>query len=579
MEGAGTLMTAEERYKITSEDFADLMLEYNLNMRTFDRFPDATIQIMNDKYAIVYVPASQLNARTINQYGYSVVPACYGLDSAISLEASGVTRLRRLPAFDLLGEGVLIGIIDTGIDYTHPAFLHEDGTTRITAIWDQTIESDNFPQNYFYGTQYLAEEINRALQSENPLEIVPSRDEIGHGTALAGIAAGSEIEESNFSGVAPFSDLVIVKLKQAKSVLRDFFIIPQDVPCYQENDIMWGFQYIIEAARNLNRPVAVCVGLGSSQGSHDGHGALSDLLSTGGDFSGVAVVISAGNEGNARRHFYSEIDEDIGYSTLEISVADDEPGFSMEIWGAAPNTYSIDILSPTGEYIPRIPEGLRVTREIGFVFERTTITVDYQMVETSTGDQLILLRFRDPTPGIWRLQVYTRGDLRGTFHTWLPVDEFILEDTYFVQSDPYTTITSPGNSPVPITVTAYNPDNNNLYQRSSRGYSRIDVIKPEVAAPGVNLQSPDLSQGFGTTTGTGAAAAHTAGIAALLLQWGIVRENYPGIDTVEVKKFIIRGTRTNPSLVYPNRDWGYGILDIYNVFNVLRAESQPTPSI
>lgn len=567
-------MTEEERNKITSNDFADLMVEYNQNMRAFDRFPNATIHIMNDKYALVYVPGSQLTARAISQYGYSVIPACYGLDSSISLESSGVTRLRRLPAFNIRGEGVLVGIIDTGIDYTHPAFLHQDGTTRIVAIWDQTIRSDNFPENYFFGTQYLADEINQALKSANPFEVVPSKDEIGHGTALAGIAAGSEIEANNFSGVAPASDLIVVKLKQAKPLLRDFFIIPQNVPCFQENDIMWAFQYIIESARNLNRPVAVCIGLGSSQGSHDGYGALSDLLSTGGDFPGIAVSIAGGNEGNTRRHFYSEIDKDIGYSTLEVSVADDEPGFSMEIWGAAPNTYSIDILSPTGEYIPRIPESLLVNRDIGFVFEKTSISVDYQLVESSTGDQLILLRFRNPTPGIWRLQVYGRGDLRGTFHSWLPMNGFISDNTYYVQSDPYTTITSPGNSPVPLTVTAYNPDSNNLYQRSSRGFTRIDIVKPEIAAPGVNIQSPNLNHGFATTTGTSAAAAHTTGIVALILEWGIVRGNYPGIDSVEVKKFIIRGAQTNPSLTYPNRDWGYGMLDIYNVFNVLRAEPQ-----
>jgi subtilisin family serine protease len=151
---------------------------------------------------------------------------------------------------------------------------------------------------------------------------------------------------------------------------------------------------------------------------------------------------------------------------------------------------------------------------------------------------------------------------------------FISENTYFIQSDPYTTITSPGNGLVPITVTAYNPINNNLYQRASRGYTRIDVIKPELAAPGVNIQAPTLEHGFTEISGTGAAAAHTAGVTAILLEWGIVRNNYPGIDTVEVKKFLIRGASRSPTQTYPNRDWGYGILDIYNVFDLLRADTQ-----
>ncbi len=567
-------MTEEERRRIVSDEYTDFIVEYSENPRAFEQFPDAVVHIMNTRFAIVYVPVSQLTARTISLFGYSVLPSCYGLSSEISLEASGITRLRRIPIFNLRGAGVLVGLVDTGIDYTNPVFLRSDGTTKIAAIWDQTIESERFPENFNYGTEYLSNDINQALNNLDPYSIVPSVDEIGHGTMLAGIAAGSEISESNFSGVVPDSELIIVKLKQAKQALREFFIIPEGVPAYQENDIMWGAQYIIRTARRLQRPVAICIGLGSSQGSHDGRDALSALLSVGGAFPGVVVSIAAGNEGNMRRHFFSRVDPQMGYSTVELNVGENEPGFTMELWGTAPNTYSIDILSPAGEYIPRISEGLNVNREISFIFERTRIFVDYQLIEAQTGDQLILMRFLAPTPGIWRFQVYTRGDLEGSFHIWLPMNGFISEDTYFIQSDPYTTITSPGNSLVPITATAYNPINNSLYQRASRGYTRIGEVKPDLAAPGVNIQAPTLEHGFTEISGTSAAAAHTTGVTAILLEWGIVLNNYPGIDSAEVKKFLIRGASRSPTQIYPNRDWGYGILDIYNVFDILRADAQ-----
>ncbi len=568
-------MTGDERARITSNDYVDLIIEWNNDMRVFDRFPDSSPHIMNERYAVVYIPAAQLNQRAISQFGYRVLPFAFSLESSRSLEASGVNRLRRLAAFNLRGQGVLIGIIDTGIDYTNPVFIKQDGTTKIAALWDQTIESDNFPETSGYGTEYSAEDINQALANENPLSIVPSTDEIGHGTMLAGIAAGSEISGSDFSGVAPDSELVIVKLKQIKDNLRNFFFIPEGVPCYQENDIMWAYQYIIDIAAVLGKPVSICIGLGSSQGSHDGLGALSSLVTVGGDFTNVVTTVSAGNEGNARRHFYSEIDRTVGSTVMEINVGEDETGFILEIWGQAPNTYSVDILSPNGEYIPRIPEGLWVSRDIGFVFERTRINLYYNMVDSTAGDQLILLRFDAPTPGIWTIRIYTIGDLKGVVNSWLPSDNFISTNTYFIQSNPYTTITAPGDSEVPITVTAYNPDNNNLYQRASRGYTRIGVIKPEIAAPGVNIRAPDLNHGFTTMTGTGAAAAHTTGISALILEWGIVRNNYPDLDSVSVKKFLIRGAQTNPNLVYPNRDWGYGMLDIYNVFNIFRTGAQP----
>lgn len=569
-------MTQEERYKITSNDYADLLIAYRGNPAILNEYQNYSVHILDERYAIIYVPAADITGRSISLYGYSAIPTCFGLNMELSsdrsLDASGITRIRRLPTFDLRGQGVLVGVIDTGIDYTNPVFLHGDKTSKIVSIWDQTIDSESsYPGNTFYGTEYNAEQINTALSSENPLDIVPSRDEIGHGTMMAGIAAGSVITASNFSGVVPDSELVIVKLKQAKPVIRTFFEIPLDVPCYQENDIMWGVRYLVDTARRLHRPIAICIGLGSSQGSHDGRGALAEQLTVTGDFPGITVSAAAGNEGSTKRHFFSTIDSTTGYSTVELNVGENEAGFSMELWGAAPSTYSIDILSPSGEYIPRIAESLVVNRQISFVFETTNITIDYQMVESQIGDQLILLRFRKPAPGSWRFQVYGRGDVIGSFHIWLPMNGFISDGTYFLQSNPYTTINSPGNSLVTITATAYNPDNDTLYRNSGKGYSRIGTIKPDLAAPGVNILSPTLDQGFILVSGTSAAAAHTAGITAMLLEWGTVRGHYPDMDTVEVKKFLIRGARRSPALQYPNRDWGYGIIDIYNVFDTLRT--------
>lgn len=568
-------MIEEERFKITSNEYADLLVEYN-NELIFESYPNATIHIMNERYAVAYIPMEQMTTRVIHQFGYSSVPALFGLTSEQSLEASEVDRLRRLPAFNLRGQGVLVGVIDTGIDYTNPIFRREDGSSKIVALWDQTIDSeDRYPAGFFYGTQYMQEQIDQALSSDDPFSIVPSVDESGHGTMLAGVAAGRESPENDFSGVVPDADLVIVKLKQAKQNLREFFRIPESVTnCYQENDLMWAITFLVRIARQLDRPLSVCIGLGTSQGSHDGRLALSTMLSIIADFPNISIAISAGNEGNKRRHFFDTITPDIGYSVVELQVGEGETGFSMALWGTAPTTYSLDILTPTGEYIPRIVEGLRLNRQINFVFEDTTIIIDYEMVEVQTGDQLILMRFQNPTPGIYRFQVYGRGDLTGSFHIWLPMGNFISENTYFLQSNPYTTITTPGNAVVPITVTAYNADNGVLYSGASKGFTRINTVKPELAAPGVNIISPNLEQGFSVSTGTGLAAAHVAGIAAMLLEWGIVRGAYPGMDTVEIKKFLIRGAKRSEFLQYPNRDWGYGIVDIYHVYEVLISNFQ-----
>lgn len=566
-------MTQEERYRIISNDYADLFIEYNRNEKLLNRFPNAVTNAITDRYAVVYTPADILTRDFINKYGYAPLPRCYGITSIASLEASGVQQLRSLPNYNLRGQGVLVAIIDTGIDYSNPIFIKEDGTSKIIALWDQTVESEKqYPADFFYGTEYSREQINSALKGENPLSIVPSVDEVGHGTMLAGIIAGSEVSGSNFSGVVPEADMIIVKLKPAKQNLKDFFIIPADVPCYQENDIVFAIKYITDMAAKLKRPCALCIGLGSSQGSHDVREPLDYITSYISNFLGFAVVVAAGNEGNKKRHFFSTISPSAEIGTVELNIGVNEKGFSMELWGKEPNTYSIDILTPSGEYIPRIAESLRTNQEIRFIFETTTISVNYRLIEMHTGVQLILLRFRNPSPGIWKFQVYSRGDLPGSFHIWLPGDGFITEDTYFIKPDSYTTITSPGNAVTSITATAYNPDNDTLYDQASRGYSRTGVINPILAAPGVNMVVPTLSKGFTTASGTSLAAAYTAGISAIMLEWGIVRGFYPIMDTTVIKKYLIRGARRSKSLQYPNRDWGYGIIDLYNVFNVLRTD-------
>lgn len=363
-----------------------------------------------------------------------------------------------------------------------------------------------------------------------------------------------------------------MKLKQAKKNLTDFFSISSNVPCYQETDIIWALQYIVDTARRSNRQLAVCIALGTSQGAHDNSGALNTVVSVAADFPGVAVLTTAGNEGNSGRHFFGTVKPSVPPATVEVNVAENEYGFTMEFWGNPPTIYTLDILSPAGEYVPAIAESIRQTRRINFVFEQTVINIDFFLIEEETGKEVILLRFNKPSPGVWRFKVYAKGDLEGEYHIWLPVGDFISRDTYFVQSNPYTTITSPGNCIIPITITAYNSNVNALYQKAGRGYSTSSIINPDLAAPGVNIQCPALDHSFKTITGSSAATAHAAGIAAMIMEWSIAAGNLPELDTIGIKKFLIRGAKRNNTMLYPNRDWGYGILDIYNSFNTLRTD-------
>ena len=564
-------MTPEDLNKIYSNDYADFFLNYSGDISALEQYKNDTVNIINFFFAILHLPVNQMTEDIISMRGYAAIPSLFGLGSQSSMESSGIPRIRSIPNFNLKGGGVLIGIADTGIDYTNPIFQFADKTTKISSIWDQTIRSENNPEYLTYGTEYSRDQINEALRSENPFNIVPSRDEIGHGTMVAGIAAGNEVPESGFYGVAPDSELVIVKLKQAKPYLKDFFRLPENAIAYQENDLIFGLQYLLDYAAKVGKPIAICITLDTSQYAHDGRGTTSSWLSLESSMPGRAALIAVGNEGNRRRHFFGLIKEEDKFDVVELNVGANESGFSMELWGTTPNRFSIDITSPSGEYIPRIEIRLNETRELSFTFEPTIIYVDYQLVETQSGDQLILLRFSQPTQGIWKFNVYGNGIYPMNYNIWLPMNDFVGPDTFFVRSDPYTTLLSLACADVPITVTAYNPDDESMFIDAGKGYTRTLMIKPDVAAPGVNIVSPSLNQGFIQVTGTSTAVAHTAGVAAMLLEWGIVKENYRKMSTQDIKIFMIRGARRKTEITYPNRDWGYGILDIFNAFDRIRS--------
>lgn len=566
-------MNEEERRKIISDDYADGIVEYAISPEESARYAGEAINYINDKYAVVYVPPTRVPDRLIGSVAYSVIPKLYSLLDTSSLEEMGVLRLQRTPYLSLKGNGVLLGFIDTGIDYLNPLTQNEDGTTRIVSIWDQSIENMQASSEiFYYGTEYTAEQINLALNSETPLDIVPSTDDLGHGTTLAGLAGGTPNEPVGFSSSATLSEYVIVKLKPAKADSRNYFGVPDDAICYSESDIMFGLTYLVNTAKKMNRPIAICIGLGTNQGSHEGLGPLNDLITSYSDQVGIAIIIAAGNEGNAGHHFYGEIDAASSSSTpVELNIGENENDFSMELWGNTPGTYSIDITSPSGNYIPRIPAKIGEYRNLMFIFESTTIYVDYVIVEAQTGDQLILIRFKNPAPGIWKFNVYGTQITSG-FHLWLPVRGLISEGTVFLSPNPNTTITEPGNNIFAITTTAYNPVNQELYINASKGYTRYNVIKPDLAAPGVDVYSPLSGEQYGLTSGTSSSCALLTGVAAMLLEWGILNGNDRSMDTYQVKKYLIRGVNRNPYLSYPNQEWGYGIVNIYGTFESLSGE-------
>lgn len=554
---------------VYSNDYYDFIDEYILEAR---RFPASSCtQKLDITYDIVYVPRADNPPLTIRNYSYNAIPGCYAPMDESALEVSGILRLQNQPTLALKGQGVLIGFLDSGIDYESPVFRNSDGSTRIAAVWDQTDRSGTPPEGFIYGSQYTDEEINRALKSMNPREIVPMTDEEEHGTYMASVAAGSEIPEKNFVGAAPYSKIAMVKLKPAKQYLRDFYFISQEAVAYQENDIMAGVVYLNRLAQELHMPLVICVGLGTDMGGHTGVNPLSTMLNGMALRRDHAVVIAAGNEGNSRHHFLGEIQSDEYYKNVEISVGEKVKGFYAEVWARAPQRFVVDIISPTGE---RMPSDFILSggREYNFLFEDTKVAVDYRISGILDGSQVIYISFTKPTQGIWNIRVYQQSEISDTFHVWLPLEEFLTGEVFFVRSNPDTTLTVPSSAAAPMTVGAYDAGDNSIYLRSGRGFTASGLIKPDFVAPGVEVYGAAPGGMFVTRSGTSAAAAVASGGVALMIEWGIVRGNYSTITGVAIKNSLIQSADRDPQRMYPDKAYGWGRMNVYKTFEDFRIQ-------
>lgn len=550
-------------HKMLDENYLDLLIDSAFSTVLQK---DYDVTQITSRYSVLHAPAKEFGMCELGTYPYHIFPTLHTLNSIVSLEKSNIIAIQNNTNFALFGEGVLIGLVDTGIDYQHQAFLNRDGSTRIVSIWDQTIESDAPPAGFPFGSEYDKEMINIALRDDNPLAIVPSTDEIGHGTMLAGITAGSKNESASFRGVAPLSELVVVKLPPAKPLNKKIFSVKESALCYLETNILFGIEYLRAVANRLRRPLVICIGVGSSQTAHDGYSTLGMYLNDLSTLPRMAVCVSAGNEGNNQRHYHGEITGGDDFKNIEFKIGERDPQFPLELWQRSPGRLSIELISPTGEHAQSILPGFNTCREHNFIFESSKVYINNFLLEEETGEQLILIRFETALSGIWKLRVVSIDSITSQFDAWMPSGDIITPETFFLEPDPNITITSPGNALNPITVAAYNQIQNSILLTSSRGYTSLNIVKPEIAAPGYMISCPTPNQSYGTATGTGAAAAHTTGIVALLMEWAVWKGNYTTITGRDISRILIRGARRDDNVVYPNPIWGYGQVDILGVF-------------
>lgn len=563
------------REMIMSEDYGDFILEGVLPER-YQRIEPQSGD-MNEcminaglGYAFLYRELRRLSENGLSDYRYDEIPKLYGQMDSVAINETGALKLQNISGLELKGKGILISIIDDGINAYHPAFRYNNGNTRIKYIWNQQDQEGEAPAGYGYGSEYASDIIDEELLKDNSVVL----DNIGrdsvHGTFVAGIAGGSSDIAQGFESPAPSCEFVIVKLKPAKKYLRDYYLVNDDAKAFQENDIVNGINYIIDKAIELARPVIICLPLGTNQGGHNGLSLVGDYLNAYGSRTGVGVTVAIGNESDEKHHFSGKIAESGEYEDVQIRVSDNGTGFVMELWGKVSDVYEIEIFSPTGERIGRVQSNISEERRYRLVFEQAVVHIRYEQVERKTGQELIMIRVENATNGVWTVRVYGTVIVSGEFNAFLPISEFISNEIYFLKPDPFVTLTIPSDSVVPISVAGYDSFNNGLYVRSGRGYPLNMTVQPTIAAPAVNILGPGRGDTYLRLSGTSVAAGITAGVMAQFMEWGIVKGNKINMNTIEIKSYFIRGATRQQNAVYPNREIGYGVLNGYNSIDILR---------
>ena len=541
------------------KDKREVIVKYSGDLEKIEKELGIKIEILDENYAIITLSPNQICLlHNYTEIQYIEIPKIVSYILRQELNSVCIPTLQN-SNYNLTGKGTIIALIDSGIDYTHPDFRNSDGTSRIIYIWDQ--EGTGIPPEEFEnGVEYNNEELNRALSTDQPYNIIPRMDIVGHGTTVIGVAAGNgRASNGREIGIAPEASIIVVKLGQTG---QESFA--------RTTEIMRAIKYVINKAKKLNMPIAINISFGTNNGAHSGNSLFETYIDDMSQKWKTAIIVASGNEGSAGHHFEGVVGTN---QTIDIDfrVLANLKSLYITFWKNFVDTFELELIAPNGKSSGSISA---TTNFYNINISGTTVYIYNRQPVHYNEEQEIFFIFNMEDPysaeGLWRIRVRGVDVVDGRFNAWLPTTEEVSINTSFLIPSVNTTLTLPSTARRVITVGGYNSTINSFAEFSGRGYTRNDVyVKPDLVAPAIGVLTTRMGGGYDSYSGTSIAAPFVTGACALMMEWGIVNGNDSLLYGQRIKAFLKKGARREQDRVYPNPLWGYGTLCIKDTIDYL----------